>query len=172
MASTSRYHVSAGTYHISHKQPLLLQAFLGTCVGLALHCKATGIGGIVHLLLPEPISTGTPSHPEKYALTGVPLFIEALVQAGAHHQTLSASIAGGALVGPLRRQDLDLDIGGRTVERVEMILKAEKIAIAQSETGGFFTCCLNLDMIDGRVFIEPAGQSRIDTEKKVRTATI
>jgi putative nucleotidyltransferase with HDIG domain len=172
LASTSRYHVSAGTYRICRKQPLLLQAFLGTCVGLALHCKTTGIGGIMHLLLPEPISAEIPLHPEKYALTGVPLFIEALVEAGARRETLSASIAGGALVGPLRRQDLDLDIGGRTVERVEKILKAEKIAITQSETGGFFTCCLNLDMSDGRVFIEPAGQSRIDTERKVRTASI
>jgi putative nucleotidyltransferase with HDIG domain len=141
-------------------------------VGLALHCKSTGIGGIIHLLLPEPVSTVTPLEPEKYALTGVPLLIEDLVKAGARRKTLSASIAGGALVGPLRREDLDLDIGGRTAETVEKILNDENITITQSETGGFFTCCLNLDMRDGRVFVEPAGQSKIKTDEKVHTATM
>lgn len=171
MASKLRYHVQAGTYFKSEKQPLLLQAFLGTCVGLALHCERTGVGGIIHLLLPKPISSTPPSQPEKYAETGVPLFIETLVEAGARRETLSASIAGGALVGPLRQQDLDLDIGGRTVEAVERILKAEDIAIVRSETGGFFTCCLNLDMRNGQVTIEPAGQSKIDPDAKVSTAT-
>ncbi len=172
MASISKYHVPAGTYQISEKQPQLLQAFLGTCVGVALHCRTTGIGGIIHLLLPKPISTSPPSQPEKYAETGVPVFIEALVEAGAHRESLSASIAGGALVGPLQQQDLDLDIGGRTVETVEKILNAENIAISQSETGGFFTCCLNLDMGSGMVTIEPAGQSKINEDDKVRTATV
>ena len=172
MISKLKYHVAAGTYYKSEKQPRLLQAFLGTCVGLALHCKSTGVGGIIHLLLPKPISSAPPSQPEKYAETGVPLFINALIEAGARRETLSASIAGGALVGPLRKQDLDLDIGGRTVETVEKILRDERIAIVQSETGGFFTCCLNLDMSSGQVTIEPAGQSKISPDDKVRTATI
>jgi len=172
LASRPKYHVPAGTYHISEKQPQLLQAFLGTCVGLALHCRTTGIGGIIHLLLPNPISSSAPSQPEKYAETGVPIFIETLIESGARRESLSASIAGGALVGPLRQQDLELDIGGRTVEAVEKILTKESIAIAQSETGGFFTCCLNLDMNDGTVSIEPAGQSKISEDEKVRTASV
>ncbi|MEJ2154837.1 MAG: HDOD domain-containing protein [Desulfobacteraceae bacterium] len=172
MASKPRYHVPAGNFHVSKKQQLLLQAFLGSCVGLAIHCKATGVGGIIHLLLPRPISTAPPSQPERYAESGVPLFIETLIKAGARRETLLATIAGGALVGPLRQQDLDLDIGGRTVETVEKILNSEDITIVQSETGGFFTCCLNLDMSDGRVMIEPAGQSKLSSDETVRTATI
>ncbi len=150
----------------------MLQAFLGTCVGLALHCDTTGVGGIIHLLLPEPTTPLAASQPEKYAESGVPLFIEALIAAGAQRDSLSASIAGGALVGPLSRQDLDLDIGGRTVEVVKKILKKEKIEIVRSETGGFFTCCLNLDMTTGQVDIEPAGQSKLATDTPVHTATM
>ncbi len=172
MASKSKYHVPAGTYRICEKQPLMLQAFLGTCVGLALHCRSTGIGGIIHLLLPKSISSNAPSQPEKYAVTGVPAFIHALTEAGARRESLSASLAGGALVGPLSQRDLELDIGGRTVETVEKILKGESISLVRSETGGFFTCCLNLDMDTGAVTIEPAGQSKISGDEKVRTATI
>ncbi|MGD9368992.1 MAG: HDOD domain-containing protein, partial [Desulfobacteraceae bacterium] len=109
--------------------------------------------------------------PEKYAKTGVPIFIESLLAAGAKKETLSASIAGGALVGPLRRQDLDLDIGGRTVEVVRKILNREGIKIVNSETGGFFTCCLNLNMATGKVTIEPAGQSKLSENAQVQTAT-
>jgi len=169
MKSISRYHVSAGTFHVSEKRPLLLQAYLGTCVGAALHCKRSGVGGIIHLLLPEPISSYTCAQPEKYATTGLPLFIQSLMAAGAHRESLSAVLAGGALVGPLRQQDLDLDIGGRTVEAAKEILTDESITIVQSETGGFFTCCLNLDMGTGQFFIEPAGQGKLAAKSNLQT---
>ncbi len=169
MTSTPRYHVSAGTFHISEKKPLLLQAYLGTCVGVALHCKESGTGGMIHLLLPEPICSVAGLHKEKYATTGLPLFIQSLLASGAHRESLSAALAGGALVGPLRRQDLSLDIGGRTVETVREILDNEKINIVQSETGGFFTCCLNLDMRNGRFFIEPAGLRKLGDIAKLQT---
>ncbi|RJQ84036.1 MAG: HDOD domain-containing protein [Desulfobacteraceae bacterium] len=160
MATMQRFHVAAGTYHTSDRQPLLLQAYLGTCVGIALYCRATGIGGIIHLLLPEPVSRGGACQPEKYAKTGVPVFIEALLARGARRETLTASLAGGALMGPLSDQDLALDIGGRTAEVARAILAAYAINVIQSETGGFFTCCLSLDMASGRCTIEPAGQRK------------
>jgi putative nucleotidyltransferase with HDIG domain len=167
MNAVPKYHVPAGTLRINNKRPLILQAFLGTCVGVALHCKRTGLGGIIHLLLPEPVSTGQSGQPAKYATTGLPLLIQALLDAGAARETLSASLAGGALVGPLNQQDLDLDIGGRTVEAAKKILSAFGIQIAQSETGGFFTCCLNLDLRNGEVSIEPAGQSKIQAGSRL-----
>ena len=169
MKAVPKYHVSAGTLRIGEMQPLILQAFLGTCVGVALHCKRTGLGGVIHLLLPEPVSTHICDQPEKYATSGLPLLIRMLLDAGACRETLSASLAGGALVGPLRQQDLDLDIGGRTVEAAKTILNEARIPIAQSETGGFFTCCLNLDLRSGQVSIEPAGQSKLQTNTELKS---
>jgi putative nucleotidyltransferase with HDIG domain len=161
MKAVTKYHVPAGTLHVSDKRPLVLQAYLGTCVGVALHCASSGLGGIIHLLLPEPVSAHSHDQPEKYATTGLPLLIQALLDAGARLESLSASLAGGALVGPLRQEDLDLDIGGRTVEAAKKILNDADIEIVQSETGGFFTCCLNLDLRSGQAHIEPAGQSKL-----------
>ena len=54
--------------------------------------------------------------------------------------------------------------GGRTVEVVKKILNEENIKVVSSETGGFFTCCLNLNMTSGQVDIEPAGQSKLTTD--------
>jgi chemotaxis receptor (MCP) glutamine deamidase CheD len=111
---------------------------------------------LIHLLLPEPVSPAGGIQPEKYASTGFPLFLEAICNEGASKSRLKAFIAGGALVGPLEDMDLHLDIGGRTVETVLQYLKAENIKVEKSETGGFFTCSLNLNMQNGQCRIEPA----------------
>jgi len=111
---------------------------------------------LIHLLLPEPVSRTGATQPEKYASTGFPLFLEAICNQGASKNRLKAFIAGGALVGPVKGTDLNLDIGGRTAETVLKYLKAEKIRVEKSETGGCFTCSMNLNLQTGQCSIEPA----------------
>jgi chemotaxis receptor (MCP) glutamine deamidase CheD len=153
MQIQQHYHVAAGSFYVSHSEPLILQSFLGTCVGVALFDEEAQVGGLIHLLLPEPVSRTGATQPEKYASTGFPLFLEALCKEGASKSRLKAFIAGGALVGPLKDCDLRLDIGGRTAETVLQYLKTEKIRVEKSETGGFFTCSMNLNMQNGQCSI-------------------
>jgi putative nucleotidyltransferase with HDIG domain len=42
--------------------------------------------------------------------------------------------------------DVNLDIGGKTTETVERILNEEGIPITGMETGGYFSCCLSLNL--------------------------
>jgi len=161
MPTAPHYHVASGSYYVSRQKPLILDAYLGTCVGVALYDPATGVGGLIHLLLPEPISLAGSFQPEKYASTGFPIFLRALYDEGVSKNHLKAFIAGGALVGPIESADLNLDIGGRTVDTVMNYLKEEKIQIEQSETGGFFTSCLSLNLNDWQCRIEPAGSGRL-----------
>ncbi len=146
MAILKSYHVASGSFEVGNTQPRLLQAFLGTCVGVAVFDATAGVGGIIHLLLPEPVSSWSVDQPEKYAATGMPLFIGQLLNLGATRESMQAIVAGGALVGPLTPQDMSLDIGGRTAEKAYIALHTEGIAVKRAETGGFFTCCLELDM--------------------------
>ena len=164
MNNLQKQHVASGSYYVSRNTPLILQAFLGTCVGVALYDGEAGVGGLVHLLLPEPVGAGSSFQPEKYASTGFPIFLRALYDEGASKKRLKAFIAGGALVGPVESRDLHLDIGGRTVETVMRYLKEEKIQIEKSETGGFFTCCLNLNMHNWHCDIEPLGIDKESNE--------
>jgi len=149
-------HIAAGQLNVGKAQTTVFQAYLGTCLGLALYDKSTKIGGMIHILLPEPPSTSSAHLPEKYASTGVPMLIKELVKLGAKQEDLKASIAGGALVGPVSRQDINLDIGGRSTEITVSILKAMGIQTIKSETGGFFSCTLELDMGTGKTNISPA----------------
>ncbi|MCP3954265.1 MAG: HDOD domain-containing protein, partial [Desulfobacterales bacterium] len=166
-----KIHVASGTYFHGNKQATLINACLGTCVGVALFDKEAAVGGIIHLLLPEPITVENTFQPEKYASNGLPLFLNALLEAGASKKNLRAWIAGGALVGPLMQLDLDMDIGGRTTEVARNILTAEGIAIEHVETGGFFACTLSLDMQSWSCAIEPSGSARARQTDEIATMT-
>ena len=123
-----------------------MNAYLGTCVGLALCDKKAKLGGLIHMLLPEPNGNDYLEKPGNYALTGLPLFIKEMCSRGSGIPDLEATIAGGALVGDLSEADMDLDIGGRTVEITERLLRNAGISVIKRETGGFFSCRLSLNL--------------------------
>jgi putative nucleotidyltransferase with HDIG domain len=156
MAISQTHYVAAGTFTVEQQRPLILCACLGTCVGVALYDSQARIGGLMHLLLPSPPSAESTYNLEIYASTGLPLFIKALLDRGAQVENLEACIAGGALVGPVNRLDISLDIGGRTVDIVKMLLQKEGIRVENSEIGGFFSCTLSLDMESFATSIVPA----------------
>ncbi|MGW8301090.1 MAG: HDOD domain-containing protein [Desulfobacterales bacterium] len=168
MPDDNRYHVAAGSYYIDTQKPMILEAYLGTCLGVAIYDPVVAVGGLIHLLLPEPLSIDGALQPEKYASTGFPLFLQTLAGAGAAVENMKACIAGGALVGPLEDSDLQLDIGGRTAERVMQIIAAEGIRVDKLETGGFFTCSLTLDLSTWECRIEPAGFDRLSASADIK----
>ena len=148
-------HISAGCFNASAGGPVIFQAFLGTCVGVSLYDRTVRAGGLLHVLLPEPPSENPPEYPEKYASTALPMLINALKKYGVQEKNLEAVVAGGALVGPLSQMDINLDIGGRSTEIVLSILDQNNISVIHSETGGFFTCTLELNMRTGKSTIKP-----------------
>lgn len=168
MFDDNRYHVAAGSYCVDTRKPMILEAYLGTCVGVGLYDAVAGVGGLIHLLLPEPTGIEEIFQPEKYASTGFPPFLRALYDAGASVKNMKACIAGGALVGPLNDSDLELDIGGRTTERVMQFIASEGIQVEKLETGGFFTCRLTLDLGNWQCRIEPAGFDKLSASADIK----
>ena len=138
-------YIGTGEYYIGKGERKLLKALLGSCVGVAVFDKVAGIGGVIHLLLPEHTGLDTDWLPESYASTGLPLFIEQLFKTGAEQKRLEAVVAGGALFGGVSKHDLNLNIGGRTIEKVLEVLNRYHIPILKEETGGFHPSVLELD---------------------------
>jgi putative nucleotidyltransferase with HDIG domain len=146
MTSLQKTFVTSGSYAISGMKPLIFEAVLGSCVGVAIIDRSAKIGGLFHILLPELTSESAPYQEEIYASSGLPRFLLALREAGCVTERMEAVLAGGALIGELSRLDMHLDIGGRTTEVVQRILRAAGIPIVQSETGGFFGTKLELNL--------------------------
>ena len=168
MPDDNRYPVAAGSYYVDTQKPMVLEAYLGTCVGVALYDPVAGTGGLIHLLLPEPAGIEGAFQPEKYASTGFPPFLRTLYDTGASVENMKACIAGGALVGPLDDADLKLDIGGRTTEKVMQFIASEGIRVEKLETGGFFTCRLTLNMRTWECRIEPAGFDKLSAGADIK----
>lgn len=139
-------HVAAGEFIVDTKQAIQLEALLSSCVGVVLYDPENNIGGLSHFLLPEPISISNSTDFKKYASTGLQVFFNELIAQGAVTENLRAVIAGGAFSGNVSQQDINLDIGGRTADIVKKILAKKNITIEASETGGFFSCKLSLNM--------------------------
>ena len=97
-------HIAAGHFKAERNVNDIFQAYLGTCVGVALYDPKTKVGGLIHILLPEPPSFSSTLFQEKYATTGIPMFVRKLIELGADPASLEASIAGGALVGPVSQR--------------------------------------------------------------------
>lgn len=162
--------VPSGEMRVCSHGPEVLEAYLGTCVGVALWDQDAGVGGLFHALLAEPfVSGGVPPEPLRYASTGLPLFLKALEEKGARPPRMEAAVAGGAIVGPHEEIELDLQIGARTLERVELFLRSMRIPIRCSETGGTFTCCLRLNCQNWTPEIVPVGSHlfRPETSEKI-----
>ncbi|MCB2199732.1 HDOD domain-containing protein [bacterium] len=141
--------IAAGDYAIRTEGNGQLVAHLGTCVGVALHDSENGIGGVAHFLLAEPYGPIPTSQTFSYASSGLPLFIDLLKQSGADPQKMEAVVAGGSLVGPVSDLDVNLDIGGRTAEKVMQILHDHSIKVLRSETGGWHGCRLSYEVETG-----------------------
>lgn len=132
-----------------------MKAYLGSCVGVAILDAQRHVGGMIHILLPEPLCDIPETQLTYYASTGLPIFLNSLDNAGAVKEDLSAYVSGGALIDPSSHQDLALNIGGRTLEITLGILRNKGIPIKFLEASGTIGFCIMLDIDKGICKIEP-----------------
>jgi putative nucleotidyltransferase with HDIG domain len=172
MAYQKTEHIAAGCLKTDIRSSNIYQAYLGTCLGVALYDATLKIGGMIHILLPEPLGDAGANFPEKYASTGIPILIDQFIRLGSTPRNIKAVIAGGALVGPVSHQDIGLDIGGRSADIARKLLQRHNIEIIKSETGGFFTCTLELNMRTGETAINPAWEDVCKSQEKISPPTL
>lgn len=156
MSSLTKKYVATGSYVVSGAKRQVLEALLGSCAGIAIVDKSAGVGGLYHILLSGHPGENTHYGDEVYASSGMPKFLKSLREAGCAPERMEAVLAGGALMGKLSRLDMQLDIGGRTIEVVQQILQEQGIPLLHSETGGFFGLRLQLNLQTFECRIEPA----------------
>ncbi len=160
--------IASGQLRVEKNSDRIYQAFLGTCLGVAMYDEYRKIGGMIHIILPSPPGESHGGAPEKYASTGLPLLLEKMEELGSSASQIQATIAGGSFVGQVSQQDLGLDIGGRSAEIALSFLQKAGVPVIKSETGGFFSCTLELDMTTGETRILPTWESTLETKPIVR----
>jgi chemotaxis protein CheD len=124
---------------------------LGSCIGLALIDRLSGVAGMAHIVLPE--SGGSENQPGKFADLAVPALIAEMQKAGAVTRRLDAVLAGGA-----RMFDLgEMDIGARNATAVKAGLARAGLRVRAAETGGDRGRTLRLTVGEFEVTVKEAG---------------
>ena len=124
-----------GEFAVSRDAGARLTALgLGSCIGLALVDRRTGVAGLAHIVLPG--GAPTPDDPPvKYAPIGVPLLIEELLALGARRTRLEAVLVGGASMFAASPSS-GLEVGQRNEAAVRDELGRMRIPVLAAATGG------------------------------------
>ncbi len=108
---------------------------LGSCVGIAIRDPVTGIGGLVHIMLPDSTAIRNNENIPKFADTGIVELIRQIVAKGGSRSRLVAKIAGGAQMFAFQSKSDMVRIGERNVEATKNKLHEMKIPILADDTG-------------------------------------
>jgi chemotaxis protein CheD len=112
---------------------VLVSLGLGSCIGLALLDRRTGVAGLAHVVLPD--SGGTAADNKlKFADQAVPELVERVVAEGGRRARLEAALVGGASM--FATSSAALEVGQRNESAVRDQLKALRIPVIAAETGG------------------------------------
>jgi chemotaxis protein CheD len=148
--------VGIADYKTAKSPDILTTLGLGSCVGVAIYDPDTKIGGLLHVLLPSN-NGDTTDTPAKYADTGIPELVRALLRLGAKKGSMVAKIAGGANMFNTFQKSNVFMVGQRNSEMCKEVLKEQKIHLAASDTGGNFGRTIELDTETGKLFVKTIG---------------
>jgi chemotaxis protein CheD len=112
---------------------VLVSLGLGSCIGLALLDRRTGVAGLAHVVLPD--SGGNAADNKlKFADHAVPELVDRVVAKGGRRLRLEAALVGGASM--FATSSATLEVGQRNEAAVREQLKSLRIPVIAAETGG------------------------------------
>lgn len=133
--------VNMGDYKTARGEKKLMTKDLGSCVGVAVRDPQTGVGGLLHVMLPHHNVAKEAEESfvaAKYADTGLDEMIRTLVQQGAGRKHLVAKIAGAAHM--IRNATIpeSRDISSRNLNAVKEKLAELQIPLLAADVGEHF----------------------------------
>jgi chemotaxis protein CheD len=130
---------------------------LGSCLGITLHDAEAGVGGLLHVMLPDSTidHQKAENQPHMFVDTGIPQLFRAAYQLGATKSRIVLKVAGGADV-------LDsakiFNIGTRNFKALEAILTKNSVRISASDVGGHISRTIRLDVSKGTLKVQTVGK--------------
>lgn len=125
--------VGISDWKICGRDDILVTYALGSCIGICLYDKFSGISGLSHIMLPDSKSiAGGEATPMKFADTAIPAMLSSMRAHGAG-PSITAKIAGGATM--FQCNGAQFNIGERNIAAVRAVLGSLRIPIIAADTG-------------------------------------
>ena len=131
---------------------------LGSCVGIAIIDPGTGIGGLVHVMLPDSSEIKNNTNRPKFADTGIEDLVNAVVRMGANRSRLVAKIAGGAQMFAFGGKSDMIRVGERNVLASKKKLAELRIPILAEDTGDSYGRTVIFYPKTGEFYIRSVGK--------------
>jgi chemotaxis protein CheD len=139
----------------------LITYALGSCVGVTVYDEVAGVGGLLHLMLPQSALSPerATEHPYMFADTGLPLLFHEAYRRGAKKERLIVTAAGGASValGGSNEQG----VGQRNIAMLRKLLWKNGVLLRRHELGGNDPRTLALDVTTGDVVLSTGGETQL-----------
>ncbi|MBX3133259.1 MAG: chemotaxis protein CheD [Gemmatimonadaceae bacterium] len=144
----STQHVRIANLAVARGSGRLVAVGLGSCVVVTLYDRQRMVGGMAHILLPDPSAARDASNAARFATTAVPMLIDALKRAGAPGPYEAKLAGGAALFGTLLGSG-GQQVGERNVAAARRAVAAAGIGIVAAETGGASGRTASFDVATG-----------------------
>jgi chemotaxis protein CheD len=142
----------------SNKEEIFITYALGSCLGITIHDPIVGVGGMLHVMLPQ--SSIDPAkakeNPYLFVDTGVPkLFLECY-KLGARKDRLVVKTAGGACSHGKEENDY-FQIGKRNFIMLRNLLWKNSVLLKTYDVGGNSSRSMQLNIGTGEVTLNIDG---------------
>lgn len=146
----SDHHVRIAHLAVARGQGRLVAVGLGSCVAVTLYDRARRVGGMAHILLPDPSAARDSTNPARFASSAVPMLLAALKEHGAIAPFEAKLVGGAALFGSMLASSAG-HMGERNVSAARAALVSAGVPIVATETGGTSGRSVVFDVSSGAV---------------------
>jgi chemotaxis protein CheD len=144
--------VKVADYSVRKGPHVLATIGLGSCVAIALYDREARVGGLAHILLPNPSMSRETSNPAKFPQTIVPIMLQEMRKLGSHPGArISAKIVGGASMFGQLVSGTGINVGERNVNATREVLASAGIPLLADDTGLDYGRSVYFFLEDGRV---------------------
>lgn len=152
--------VSVGDMKIGQEGDLLVTCALGSCLGLTVYDPVSQVGGLLHAMLPlSKINLPNAAiNPFMFVDTGIPVFLQALVELGALKTNMVVKAAGCG--NPMGKKEV-FKIGERNYRILQETLAKEAMDMTAEDVGGTASRIVHLDLATGQTIVSSNGEKRV-----------
>ncbi|HET7231031.1 MAG TPA: chemotaxis protein CheD [Longimicrobium sp.] len=154
-------YVKVAHHAVGQAGDLLVTLGLGSCVAIMLHDRQARVGGLAHVLLPEPALARDRGNSAKFAATAVPMLIEEMAALGARSARLEARIVGGASMFATLMVPGSLNMGERNIRASREALRKAGIPLLGEAVGGDHGRSVRFNVAEGSTLVSSVGKQDV-----------
>lgn len=160
MAEENLIEVSMGSLHTGCAPSRLITRALGSCLGITFYHPGKKTGAMAHPMLPDIDKARMKSNPNRFVNSVIKKSIDDLEKLDCPKTSLVVKLFGGAHMFSFITVDSILNVGEKNIEMARIILNELGIKITAEEVGGTFGRTIELNLENGKVFVDTVSWGR------------